>query len=511
MGDPPDSGSPARVAGVTDALFRLVVDALPVGVVVMDAGGNVVLRNRAAVTIWGRIIENAEERWQLSRGRWRETGEPLLPHEWASARALAENVPHLDQIIDIEAFDGTRRTLRNSAVPIRGEAGVEGAVVLIEDITDRVRLEAELAHAQKLEALGRLAGGVAHDFNNLLMVIYSYSESLIPTMEPADPRREDLEEIRRAAESARGLTAQLLAFGRRDVQRPRNVILEHAVVEAHKLLVRVIGDHIEVVAALSDSPSTIWIDPLQLEQMIVNLALNARDAMPRGGKLTIATARRDTPDAPGATLSVTDTGVGMDNVTRERIFEPFFTTKARGRGTGLGLAAVHGIVERCGGAIRVCSSPAAGTTFEIDLPLSTRTDTAEPVPPLPARVATPVEPGSIEILLVEDRSAVRAAVRTMLALLGYRITDVPDAQAALAHLGSGARVDLLITDVVLLGANGRELADAVLAQWPAVRVLFMSGYADDDELQQEWSTSQILAKPFSIEALAEAVGKALGR
>jgi signal transduction histidine kinase len=499
-------------AGASDALFRLVIELLPVGVVVMDAEGDVIHVNRAATTIWGQVIPAGERRWQLSRGRWRSTGEPVLPQDWASVRALAEGVPQLDQIIDIQAFDGTPRTLRNSAVPIRGATGIEGAVVLIEDITERVRLEGELAHAQKLEALGRLAGGVAHDFNNLLMVIVSYSESLSAAIDPADPRRDDVEEIRRAADSASGLTSQLLAFGRRDVQRPRTVVLEDAVADTHKLLARVLGDHITVTTALAEAPTRVWIDPLQLEQVLVNLAINARDAMAAGGTLTISTATIDSTSRGErvARLSVTDTGVGMDDATSARIFEPFFTTKARGQGTGLGLAVVHGIVERAGGKIAVRSTPGVGTTFEIELPLSTVPAVGTTPPPVASPEAA-VHPTTTSILLVEDTDAVRAGVRTMLSLLGYQVTDVADAPAALAHLAAGGRVDLMITDVMLRGANGRELAEAAVACRPDLPVLFMSGFVDDEQLQDGRSTSRILGKPFTLEALALAVGKALGR
>jgi signal transduction histidine kinase len=500
-------------AGTSDALFRLVIEALPVGVVVMDASGDVLHLNQAATTIWGQVIPAGELRWQLSRGRWRSSGEPVLPQDWASVRALTDGVPQLDQVIDIEAFDGTQRTLRNSAVPIRGASGIEGAVVLIEDITDRVRLEGELAHAQKLEALGRLAGGVAHDFNNLLMVIFSYSESLSAAMDPADPRRDDVEEIRRAADSASGLTSQLLAFGRRDVQRPRTVVLEDAVADTHKLIARVIGDHITVTTELADPVNRVWIDPVQLEQVLVNLAINARDAMAAGGTLTIATATvdRGSQGERVARLAVSDTGVGMDGATSMKIFEPFFTTKARGQGTGLGLAAVHGIIERAGGKIAVRSTPGVGTTFEIELPLSLVPAVGTTPPPMVSGTSEQADPSTTVVLLVEDNDPVRAGVRTMLARLGYQVTDVADATAALAHLGAGGRVDLLITDVVLRGENGRELAEAAVARCPDLRVLFMSGYVDDDTLQHGRTTSGILGKPFTIDALALAVGKALGR
>jgi PAS domain S-box-containing protein len=492
----------------SEHLLRLVLDALPVGVLVVDPEGDIMLGNPTAKRIWGQSIPRGTERWVQSRGWWHDSGAPVHPHDWASVRALVEGVPHLDQLIDIEGFDGTRRTIRNSAVPFVRSTGIGGAVILNEDVTERLRLEARLVQAQKLETVGRLAGGVAHDFNNLLTVIISYAGMLGESLVDGDPRRADVDEIRKAADSAAALTRQLLAFGRRDVAQPRPVRLEAIVGAVVKRFARVIGEHIRLVTRFAEPGNVVWMDPVHLEQIVMNLAINARDAMPGGGELTLTTCtvpRSD--DAHGfAVLRVSDTGTGMDEPTRARIFEPFFTTKERDQGTGLGLATVFAIVEASGGAIRVATEPGRGTTFEIDLPLSAVTTSSERAPTQETELR-----GRETILLVEDSAPVRVAVRSMLEWFGYRVHDVGDAAAALAHLASGAVVDLLLTDVVLPGSNGRELADAIARQRPDVRVLYMSGYPDDVVLRYGPLDpgARVIAKPFPAEVLARAVREVL--
>jgi PAS domain S-box-containing protein len=495
----------------SEQLLRLVLDTLPVGVLVVDHEGDIMLGNPTAQRIWGQSIPRGTERWVQSRGWWNNSGEPVHPHDWASVRALIEGVPHLDQLIDIEGFDGARRTIRNSAVPFVQPTGILGAVILNEDVTERLRLETRLVHAQKLEAVGQLAGGVAHDFNNLLTVIISYAGLLVDSLEDADPRRADVEEIRKAADSAAALTRQLLAFGRRDVAQPRPVRLETIVGAVEQRLARVIGENIRLVTRFAEPGNVVWMDPVHLEQIVMNLAINARDAMPGGGELTLSTCtveRTGDAHAPGhpggsfAVLRVSDTGTGMDERTRARIFEPFFTTKDRDHGTGLGLATVFAIVESSGGAIRVATEPGRGTTFEIDLPLSAVMTSAERAPTEGAELR-----GIETILLVEDSAPVRVAVRSMLERFGYQVHDVGDSAAALAYIASGRAVDLLLTDVVLPGANGRELADAIVTQRPGTRVLYMSGYPDDVVLRHgpPGPGARVLGKPFPAEVLARAV------
>ena len=493
----------------SESLLRLVLDAMPVGVLLVDGNGDIVLGNRTSERIWGKSIVRGADRWKRSRAWWHASGEPVQAHEWASVRALFEGVPQLDQLVDIESFDGTRRTIRNSAVPIR-QPRFNGAVIVNEDVTERVRLEDGLEQTRKIEAIGQLAGSVAHDFNNLLTIIMSYVDVLGSSLASDDSRRDDLREVQRAAESAAALTRQLLAFGRRDAVQPRIVSLESTVAGVEKLLARLIGEHVRIRARYAEPASFVRIDPFQIEQIVLNLAVNARDAMPDGGELVLETHVVDVPDVGRvARLEVRDTGTGMDAATRARIFEPFYTTKDRGRGTGLGLATVAAIVKQNGGTIAVTSEPGQGTTFAIDLPVAAATDAEVAGAEKPDAVALR---GTERILLVEDSAPVRVAVRAILERLGYAVTDVGDAAAALATVGDGkAPVGLVLIDVVLPTLGGPELAAAILAIRPEIRVLFMSAYSDDElpKRDRPASTSPVVAKPFTAEVLARAVRDAL--
>jgi two-component system cell cycle sensor histidine kinase/response regulator CckA len=331
------------------SLLRLVVDALPIGVVVVDPRGDILLSNPAALHIWGEtLLRSGDERWQRSRGWWHDTGVPLERHEWASVRAIAEGKPQVDQLVDIEGFDGSKRTIRNSAVPVVDGGDVRGAVIVFEDVTERLELTARLARAQKLEAAGRLASGVAHDFNNLLTVISTYVDLTLDTLPPADPRHQDLEHVRTAAESATGLTRQLLAFARSQPSQPRDVHVEDTIRRVSGMLPALLGESIRLELRLDADGHRTRIDPSQLEQIVLNLAVNARDAMPDGGDLLIET--RTGPSAAHVEIRVRDSGVGMDETTRQRVFEPFFHDR--------------------GGAIAIESEPGRGATFTIQLPLA---------------------------------------------------------------------------------------------------------------------------------------------
>jgi CheY-like chemotaxis protein len=370
-----------------------------------------------------------------------------------------------------------------------------------------------------MEAVGRLAGGIAHDFNNLLTVITSYSDILLEDLASQDPRRGDVEEIGKAAASAARLTRQLLAFSRQQVLEPRVLDLNASLASADKLLRRLLGEDIELVTAPAPSLGTVKADPGQLEQVIVNLAVNARDAMPEGGKLTLETANADMDDAyvrehpaakPGSyvVLAVSDTGVGMDEETQRRIFEPFFTTKEAGKGTGLGLATVYGIVKQSGGFIWVYSEPGHGTTFKIYLPRVEEPVDAEtrPVPPLGSLRGTET------VLLVEDAAAVRAVIHQTLDRLGYRVLEAPNGEAAL-HLATKHRgpIHLLLTDVVMPELGGRQLAERLSALRPELRVLYASGYTDDAVVRHGVLKPGIayLQKPFTPEVLALKVREVL--
>jgi hypothetical protein len=386
------------------------------------------------------------------------------------------------------------------------------------DITERMEAEARLMQAQKMESVGRLAGGVAHDFNNLLTVINGYSELLLGDVIPGDPLRDRLEEIRKAGQRAAALTQQLLAFSRKQVLQPRLLDLNRVVADMRPMLARLVGEDVEVCVELHPEATTICADPHQLEQVLMNLAVNSRDAMPQGGKLSIETAvvewREDQPLShprahPGSyvMLGVTDTGVGMNEETRQHIFEPFFTTKEVGKGTGLGLSMIQGIVEQSGGYIEVFSAPECGTTFRIYLP---RVEDAPAEAGKPE--AVPAIGGEQTVLVVEDQAEVRKYAAAALQAYGYRVIQAENAGAALLLCELGReRIDLVLTDVVMPNMSGRELADRLAKHWPGIKVLFMSGYTDDTIMQHGVleEGAMFIQKPFSPDQLAMKVREVL--
>ncbi|MEO7093837.1 MAG: ATP-binding protein [Polyangiales bacterium] len=343
------------------------------------------------------------------------------------------------------------------------------------DLRETKRLETELRDAQKMEALGRLAGGVAHDFNNLLTVILSYCAMLARTMEPQSRSAHDVKQIDRAGQRAAELTKQLLAFSRRQVLEPKPLDLGAAVRSMEDMMRRLIGEDIELKINLSASSSCVMADSGQVEQVVMNLVVNARDAMPRGGVLTVETAHVSLPAGAFHMLAVTDTGAGIDEQTRAHLFEPFFTTKDRGKGTGLGLSTVMGIVEQSGGHVSVDSEVGRGTTFRVYLPA-----TSEPVRGAGPAPAIATSRGNERILVVEDEVEVRVLVRDVLREAGYEVTVASDGEHALAVVRADARrIDLLLTDVIMPKMSGRELAAKFLELRPGTRVLYMSGYTDD--------------------------------
>ena len=404
--------------------------------------------------------------------------------------------------------------------PVKDENGaITNYVAIQEDVTETRSLEAQLRQAQKMEAVGRLAGGVAHDFNNLLTVITSYSQLLLEEMTAADPRRTDLEEIQRAAAAAAGLTRQLLAFSRQQVLEPRVLNLNDVLSASGKMLHRLIGEDVALQLTLAPELGHVKADPGQIEQVIMNLAVNARDAMPDGGKLTIETANIDLDEAytaqhavvaPGSyvLVSVSDTGCGMDEPTKARLFEPFFTTKEKGKGTGLGLATVYGIVKQSNGYIWVYSEVGHGTSFKVYLPRVDET-------PAAAAAARPLyaNGGTETILLAEDASGVRAVSHEILKRLGYTVLVANDGQSALDLSATRSdRIHLLITDVIMPEMSGRQLADRLVEQRPELKVLFVSGYTDDAIVRHGMLEPGIafLQKPFTPQTLARKVREVLG-
>jgi two-component system, cell cycle sensor histidine kinase and response regulator CckA len=436
--------------------------------------------------------------------------EEILTHDSTSPRVYADlhhrrkdgSVLNVEVLSDAIAFGGRSSRL-----------------VLARDVTERKELESQFRQAQKMEAVGQLAGGVAHDFNNLLTAITGYSELLLLDFATGDPRRQDVDEIRGAARRAAALTQQLLAFSRKQVLKPQVLDLNSVVTNAEKLLLRLIGENISLKTALDPYLGAVRADPAQLEQVIMNLAVNARDAMPLGGRLLIETANADldaTETAehsvvnPGSYVHVTisDTGMGMDDATKLHAFEPFFTTKGLGKGTGLGLSTVYGIVKQSGGFIRVRSQLGKGTAFDIYLP---RVDApAEAVPATTSSTSIPT--GTETILLVEDEPALRAVARRALQGQGYTILEAGDGEAAIAlattHRG---RVHLVVTDVVMPGLSGPALAAQLINTQPTARVLYMSGYTDDLIVQHGVLQPGVafLQKPFSPETLSKKVREVL--
>jgi hypothetical protein len=380
------------------------------------------------------------------------------------------------------------------------------------DVTERNQMERQLRQSQKMDAIGSLAGGVAHDFNNLLSVIISYAELLYAEIKPEDPMRRDVEEIAGAGKRAAGLTRQLLAFGRQQILQPKAIDLNAVLGGVAKMLKRMVGEDLELNVVSAPGLWTVKADPGQIEQVIMNLVVNARDAMPTGGTLTIETANVeiDSSDAanhagvagPGryVMLAVTDTGSGMDAITRDRLFEPFFTTKEKGKGTGLGLSTVFGIVQQSGGNISVRSQPGKGATFKVYLPQSGPAC----VVPLDAAGETASGRGSETILLVEDDETVRALARRILEGCGYLVLEAQSAGDALVlcekHKGN---IDVLLTDVVMPRMSGRELAERLGSLRPDMRVLYMSGYTDDAVIRHGIRNSDVafLQKPITPHAL----------
>jgi two-component system cell cycle sensor histidine kinase/response regulator CckA len=393
---------------------------------------------------------------------------------------------------------------------------VDCAGVSFEDITERRRLESQLLQAQKMDAIGNLAGGVAHDFNNALGVILGYTELLLRQAD--DKHREKLEQILKATQHASGLTRQLLAFSRKQIADPRVVDLNALLSDLEKMLGRVIGEDIDLAIVPGADLGRVKADPGQLEQVVMNLCVNARDAMPDGGVLRIETANAELDAHPAAAdeavtpgryvmLAVSDGGAGIDPQIRSRIFEPFFTTKPPGKGTGLGLATVHGIVKQAGGYVWVYSEPGHGTTFKIYLP---RVD--DDAAARDTETEMPLR-GWETILLVEDEEALRAIAREILEEHGYRVIEAAGANEALeaAHRHPEP-IELVITDVVMPGMNGRMLAEALVAARPELRVLYMSGYTDDVIAHRGVLEpgALFLEKPFTVQALLSRVRAALG-
>ena len=416
--------------------------------------------------------------------------------------------------------DGGWRTLESRASTIMRDGEVERLVIVNRDVTQRKSLEEQFRQAQKMEAVGRLSGGVAHDFNNLLGVIIGYGEIVQEGTPVESPLRNCVDEMLKAGHRAAGLTKQLLAFSRQQVMDPRVLDLNSVVKDMEKMLKRLIGEDIQLKTSLDPDLVRIKADQSQIEQVFLNLAVNARDAMPSGGELRLQTSnfhmdqefvsRYPYPVLVGdyVLLTVSDTGVGMDAATKARVFEPFFTTKEKGKGTGLGLSMVYGVVKQSGGYIEVVSEPGAGACFNIYLP---KAATAEDVERTASKV-TPELKGNETILLVEDETSLRKLSRHLLEICGYKVLEAESgADAIRISDATSSHIDLLLTDVVMPGMSGRNVADELLKKRPGMRVLFMSGYTGQTVGQHGVLAegSLFLQKPFTRDTLATKIRQAL--
>jgi two-component system, cell cycle sensor histidine kinase and response regulator CckA len=428
-----------------------------------------------------------------------QSGEPIVNLEEAQSRP-----------------GGILTTLLTSKVPLRDASGeIVGIVGVYQNITERKRLEAQLQQAQKMEAVGRLAGGIAHDFNNLLTIIRGNADLLRSPLPSGTLPADLIDDLRHAADRAAALVRQLLMFSRRQPARPEIVDLNEVVGRLAGLLGRLLGERITVETRLAPGAVTIRVDQSHLEQVVMNLAVNARDAMPDGGILTLGTEVGEGGDSEPcgrvARLTVSDTGVGMTDQVKAQIFEPFFTTKGPDKGTGLGLATVFGIVEQAGGRIRVASAPGAGTKFRIAFPWFDGQPSPVNATPLPLAVPERPLARSASILLVEDEDAVRKLARLTLEGRGYAVTDAPDGESALQLLTSDRHVDILVTDMTMPGIDGRELAGQVRARRPGLGVVFVSGYVPDTGRLTEIPGAIFLPKPFTPSDLLRAVGRVAPR
>jgi two-component system, cell cycle sensor histidine kinase and response regulator CckA len=500
-------------AARTSDLLRAVVDGTPDAIFVKDRGGKYLLLNDAAARFFGKSVAEI---------LGKDDTTIFAPADAQTVMASDRLVMESNQIHVVEdslLAAGTVRTFHSTKAPYRDAGGnVIGVIGISRDITDRKSLEEQLRHSQKMEAVGRLAGGVAHDFNNLLTIISGYSEFLLATPEVGDAIREAVKAISQAGERAASLTRQLLGFSRRTLLQPKVFDLNDLVAETGKMLRRLIGEDILFTTVLGPNVSQVRVDPGQLDQVLMNLVVNARDAMPQGGKLTIETANVELsqeyasahPDCQAGRfvmMAITDTGCGMAPDVMARIFEPFFTTKPVGKGTGLGLAMVFGIVQQSGGCIHVYSEPDRGTTFKIYLPavteqLSQKTESIAKVGPR----------GTETVLLVEDDEAVRGLALMSLTMHGYQVLTAVDGKDALRVVqGRQGDIDLVLTDVVMPNASGPELAETLRLQSPKIKFLFMSGYTDDAVVRHGLLQANVafIQKPYTPLELAQKVRQVL--
>lgn len=505
-----------------EARFTAAIQRLSIGVVVHTPQGVVAMANKAALDLFGVTEEEVRGRKLVDMPPILRTEDgTVVDADLCPAGAAARSCEPVRNVVVSMEPPGSRerRWLLIDAEPEKDEQGaVTQVLVTLHDITARRELEDQLRQVQRMEAVGQLAGGIAHDFNNLLTAIAGYSSSLLDQLSTSDPLREEVVEIDRAAMRAADLTQRLLAFGRRQVLHPRVLDVGGVVRGADRLLRRLLREDIDIVLEIAPQSGPVLVDRGQLEQVIVNLAVNARDALPRGGRLLIAAGNIEAPP-PGmpstyqfprhgaVLLEVRDNGSGMDEATVARAFEPFFTTKEVGKGTGLGLATVYGIVRQSGGEVWIRSTPGMGTVVSVLLP---RTVSVPPV-----KVDTPAAfsaRGSETILVVEDEPSLVTVVRRSLERNGHRVLTANSASRA-RDIMEGTTIDLLLTDIVMPGGSGPDLARWARGRNPELPVLFMTGYAEDSILQSaiDLPYSGLITKPFKPEQLMAKVREVIDR
>ena len=497
--------------------FRQIAENIKEAFIIVELDGfRPLYLSRMWEEIWGRPLEEAY-RDPLA---WVRAVHPDDATVVVEARRAIEKGEAISRTFRLVRPDGTIRWVRARAFPVyNANHELYREVGLVEDITDLRRTEEQLLQAQKMEAIGRLAGGVAHDFNNLLTAILGYSELVLQDLGPDHPSATDVKEIRAAGQSAENLTRQLLAFSRRQILSPQTLDLNKVLTRVDALLQRIIGEDVELTMKLTAPLGRVSADPGQIEQVVLNLAVNARDAMPSGGKLTIETANAVLDEdyvskhagaaaGPCVMLAVTDTGTGMDDTTQQRLFEPFFTTKEPGRGTGLGLATVYGIVAQSRGSIWVYSELGQGSTFKVYLPVTTE----EAAPAAAAEITPASLSGTETVLVVEDQNEARSVICQTLRRRGYTVIEAingPDAIVKGRQLD--VPIDVMLTDVVMPGMGGRRVAEVIRATRPNLKVVHMSGYTDsaivDHGILEPGVT--FVQKPFATDALLRKIRQVL--
>ena len=504
---------------VSEERFRNMVMGLPAAVYTVDQTGRITLFNEHAAKLWGRRPDLEKDRWDGAWKTFRPDGTPFPTDQLPMAVTVREGRGIRGEELIIERPDGSRAHVLKNPEPLRGAAGeIVGAVNMVVDLTQMRQLEDQFRQAQKMEAVGRLAGGVAHDFNNLLTVINGYSELIMGTFKPGDRNGDLVKEIMKAGDRATGLTRQLLAFSRHQVLLPQVLNLNAILADSEKMLRRLIGADVDVKTIKDPALGNIKADPSQVEQVLLNLAVNARDAMPSGGRLVLRTenvelsaeqlsGNHENTPGPYVLLTVTDSGCGMDRTTQAKIFEPFFTTKGA-KGTGLGLATVFGIVKQSHGMIEVGSEPGQGTTFKIYLPRVVEAISRSKCPSIVPESLR----GSETILLAEDDAGVRTLARHLLQANGYTVLEASNgAEAIRMFEKEGDTIALLITDVVMPNMSGRELAEQLVVRWPNTKLLYVSGYTEDAVVHYGVFHDQthFLQKPFNPAGLALKVREVL--